>query len=178
MPERAWALQPASQRGKITFRGKRHWAGLRAQRSDEGDPEDPGMNVRGCAHRLLTPCDVSDQSAKPPRGWPLAGPAFEARSEADTCSASGAHQQRSGLMSLWWSTGVPNLQTFVARAPKYLLKNFLTSVTLATTILKGSVQVSGASSMCSTTDTSTKVGTSKSVDVRSHGRCHDRHGER
>ena len=27
---------------------------IRAQRSDEGDPEDPGMNVRGCAHWLLT----------------------------------------------------------------------------------------------------------------------------
>ena len=124
MPERGWALQPASQRGKITFRGEeRHWAGpprheIRAQRSDEGDPEDPGMNVRACAHWLLTPCDVSDQSAKPPRGWPLASPAFEARSEADTCSASGAHQQRSGLMSLWWSTGVPNLQTFVRTDPE------------------------------------------------------------
>ena len=149
------------------------------QRSDEGEPEDPGMNVRGCAHWLLTPCDVSDQSTKPPRGWPLASPAFEARSEADTCSASGAHQQRSGLMSLWWSTRVPNLKTFVPRTPKYLLKNFLTTVTMATTILKGSVQVSpGASSMYSTTDTSTKVRASKSVDVRSHGRCHDRHGER
>ena len=111
---------------RILLHGRFSVYRIRAQRSDEGDPEDPGMNVRACAHWLLTPCDVSHQSTKPPRGWPLATPAFDARSEADTCSASGAHQQRSGLMSLWWSTGVPNHQTF-ARTPKYLLKNFLTS---------------------------------------------------
>ena len=97
---------------------------IRAQRSDEGEPEDPGMKVRGCAHWLLTPCDVSDQSTKPPRGWPLANPTFEARSDTS------------------------------------------------------SLQKPGANSMCSTMDTSTKASANKSVDVRSHGRCHDQHGER
>ena len=90
---------------------------------------------------------------------------------------------------------MPNLQSFVARAPTSFLKNGLTSVTMATPFWKRSwredtdgggssqrqefssqsslhaAQVSpGEASMCSTTDASTKVGR-----WRSHGRCHDRH---
>ena len=112
------------------------------------------------------------------------------------CSASGGRRQRSGLMSMRWSTGMPHLQSFVARAPSHFLKNGVTSVTMATLFWKRSWREDTAGSRSSRRAEFSSQRSPGAVqvsprqeqvrcsrpqrwrDVRPHGRCHDQHGAR